>query len=337
MNKFWKVSFILLIAVFVISEIVAAKSDLNSKKGLLMVLAVKTDPAVAAFTNIQVVSMKNICRNRSISYEKIICTSLNRMEVVGIDPENQLYMQNILAAKMKNWTSSASENNLIFMIKPEAESRIREHLIDEVLVIIHRRIHELGAVNPIIRKEGIHTDRIRVELPILEDPERVKKLILTPARLEFKEIVSGPFPSEVKAKNKYKGRLPKGVQLLRQKTEILVEEPRWFIVNFAPIIDGKGLKNASRSQDEYGAPAIGLHFTDKEAKKLELYTKTHIGKCLAIALDNQIEAVPTIRSIISAIAIIHGRFHIQEVDDIVLMLKSGSLPATLRIVEERII
>jgi preprotein translocase subunit SecD len=64
-------------------------------------------------------------------------------------------------------------------------------------------------------------------------------------------------------------------------------------------------------------------------------TEQHVGERLAIVLDKMVSSAPTINERIGAEGIIHGRFTVQQAEDLALLLRSGALPASLRVLEER--
>ncbi|HNX97616.1 MAG TPA: protein translocase subunit SecD, partial [Candidatus Aminicenantes bacterium] len=162
-----------------------------------------------------------------------------------------------------------------------------------------------------------------------------KSLIKSTAMLEFKEVVAGPFLNEEAALTQYKGVLPEDLMLVKANPRRM--DKGVYVMKLASVVTGKDLKRAHRTQDEYGAPAVGFSFNNQGADKFYRFTSASIGKLMAIVLDDRAESVATIQDAISNDGIIHGRFTVQEVDDIVLVLKSGALPAPLKYLEERTI
>jgi preprotein translocase subunit SecD len=153
--------------------------------------------------------------------------------------------------------------------------------------------------------------------------------------LEFKLVVSGPFLTEEAALKDYNGKLPDDLEIVKTNPRRL--EKGFYVLKAATVVPGKDLKSARRAQDQYGAPAVGFSFNSQGSDIFEKFTAANIGKQLSIVLDDRIESVATIQDVISGDGIIHGRFTIDEVDDIVLVLRSGALPAPLKYIEERTI
>jgi preprotein translocase subunit SecD len=71
------------------------------------------------------------------------------------------------------------------------------------------------------------------------------------------------------------------------------------------------------------------------AKKFERFTEANIGNRLAIVLDNQYRSAPTIQNKISDNGRITGAANQQDASDLALVLRAGSLPASLVYLEER--
>jgi preprotein translocase subunit SecD len=178
-------------------------------------------------------------------------------------------------------------------------------------------------------------DKLLIDLPGIDNPERVKTLIKSTAMLEFRSVVSGPFQTEEAALKDYNGQLPEDLEIVRTNPRRL--DKGFYVLKAATVVPGKDLKGAHRAQDQYGAPAVGFSFNSQGAAQFEKFTAANIGKLLSIVLDDRIESVATIQDVISGDGIIHGRFTVDEVDDIVLVLRSGALPAPLKYIEERTI
>jgi preprotein translocase subunit SecD len=147
--------------------------------------------------------------------------------------------------------------------------------------------------------------------------------------------MAGPYPTEEEALKEYSGVLPEDLMIM--KTNPRRMDKGFYVLKKASVVTGKDLKNARRSQDNYGAPAVGFSLNSQGAGKFEKFTAANIGKRLSIVLDGRIESVASINDAISYDGIIQGRFTVQEVDDLVLVLRSGALPASVKELEQRTI
>ena len=193
---------------------------------------------------------------------------------------------------------------------------IKNNALDHSLEIVRRRIDEVGTKDPTIIRRG--NDRILIELPGIDDPNRIKNLLGKTARLEFRLVSEGDenFSSEM-------------ISFEDESTELKV--------NKRIVMSGDNLVNAQPSYDSANNQTIVNFSLDRVgAKKFGRTTSKNIGKRLAIILDNKIISAPQIReAILSGNGQISGNFSFQSATDLALLLRSGSLPAPLNVIEER--
>ena len=194
---------------------------------------------------------------------------------------------------------------------------IKNSSLDQALEIVRRRIDEIGTNEPNILKRG--NDRILVELPGLDDPMRIKKLLGKTANLSFRFVTQNSeetFGSE------------------KLSFEDGTEDA---IVSKRIILSGDNLLDAQPRMDNQNNETVVTFTLDRVgAKRFAKATSSGIGKRLAIVLDGKIVSAPVIRdSIMSGNGQISGNFTFQSATDLALLLRSGALPAPLSIIEER--
>jgi len=193
---------------------------------------------------------------------------------------------------------------------------IKNSSLDQSLEIVRRRIDEVGTNEPTIIRRG--SDRILIELPGLEDPNRIKELLGKTANLSFRLVsdTEDAFGSE---------------KLFFEDSEDQLNISKRIIVS------GDSLTNANPTLDNQTNQAIvNFTFDRVGAKKFARATTENVGKRLAIILDNKIISAPSIReAILGGSGQISGNFTFQSATDLALLLRSGALPAPLTIVEER--
>ena len=88
---------------------------------------------------------------------------------------------------------------------------------------------------------------------------------------------------------------------------------------------GAHLERVSKSQDSVGMPAVSFEMTASSKGPFTNFTKEYKGHEMAILLNNEIATAPTIEDVLPGSGIIKGRFTDQEVDELVRVLRSGSL------------
>ena len=187
--------------------------------------------------------------------------------------------------------------------------------LKQSIEIIRRRIDDVGTKEPTILQRG--DKRILVELPGIDNPERVKELLGKTAQLTFRLVSNdNEFGSE---------------------KLILSDTNEELTVNKRVVINGENLIDAQPSFDnQSNQPLVTFTLDRLGSQKFGKTTTENVGKRLAIILDNAIISAPQIREAITAgTGTISGGFSFQEATDLALLLRSGALPTPINIVEER--
>lgn len=203
----------------------------------------------------------------------------------------------------------------------------RDDASERVVEIIRNRIDELGVTEPVITRQG--KDQVIVQLPGVTDRERAKEIVGKTAHLEFKMVnEDSALLTQAQA-----GTVPEGYEYKDMKDGAF---GRKVLVEAAPALTGEHLTTASIGFDQYGQSIVQLQFDNEGAKIFERTTAQSIGKQMAIVLDGKIHSAPVIRDRIpNGQAQISGGFTPDEASDLALVLRAGSLPAPVEIIEER--
>lgn len=192
---------------------------------------------------------------------------------------------------------------------------IKTSALGQSLEIVRKRIDETGTKDPTIIKRG--NDRILIELPGLDDPDRIKNLLGKTANLTFRLVSTDEnFGSEL----------------------LFFEDGRTKLnVNKRVVISGDNLINARPTfSNQTNETTVSFTLDRVGSKKFGKVTSQNVGKRLAIILDNKIISAPTINEpILGGNGQISGNFTFQSATDLALLLRSGALPAPLNIIEER--
>jgi preprotein translocase subunit SecD len=99
---------------------------------------------------------------------------------------------------------------------------------------------------------------------------------------------------------------------------------------------GSDLKWAGPGADQFGGPVVNIEFNPQGTRLFGDVTTRSIGRPLAIILDGKIISAPEVKEPIpSGRAQISGNFTIQEVQDLVIKLRAGSLPVPVEVIESR--
>jgi preprotein translocase subunit SecD len=222
-------------------------------------------------------------------------------------------------------------------LKPEVARAIRDIAVRQGLETIRNRIDQFGVAEPVIQRQGIEGDRIVVQLPGVDDPARVKDLIRATAFLEIKPVVRAA-PTEESLLAAPNNQVPEDSEVVTGDIEDLegrVTGKEYYLLKKVSVVTGRDLRNARRSQDQFGQPAVSFTLNPEGATKFSAYTGAHIGDRMAIVLDNKVRSAPVIRGHISDSGIIEGNFTVQGAEDLALVLRAGALPASITYLEER--
>ena len=222
-------------------------------------------------------------------------------------------------------------------LKDPIVRNIKDMAVRQALETIRNRVDAFGVSEPVIQRQGLEGNRIVVQLPGVDDPARVKSLIQATAFLEIKPVVSVA-PTRESLLATTGGKVPEGDEVVSGDVEDMegqVTGKEYYLLRAASVVTGRDLRNARRSQDEYGQPAVSFTLNPEGAKKFGAYTTAHIGDRMAIVLDNKVRSAPVIRGAISDSGIIQGNFSVQGAEDLALVLRAGALPASLTYLEER--
>ncbi|MBX3567258.1 MAG: protein translocase subunit SecDF [Rhizobiaceae bacterium] len=192
--------------------------------------------------------------------------------------------------------------------------------------VIGRRVNELGTTEPVIQRQG--SDRILVQVPGLQDPQRLKDILGQTAKLTFQMV-----DQSVPVQEAIQGRPPAGSSV-RYSTD---DPPVPYLIEDRVIVSGENLVDAQATYDQRTSePVVSFRFDGKGAARFGQATQQNVGRLFAIILDNQVISAPQIREpILGGTGQISGNFTAQSANDLAVLLRAGALPADLKIVEER--
>ncbi|CAN5364834.1 protein translocase subunit SecD [soil metagenome] len=250
------------------------------------------------------------------------------------------------------WTQSVSGGTITWSLPLQVQNRLKEQAVDQAMKIIESRINAFGVKEPTLQKGSKDSGQILLQMPGVEDPERVKQLIGAESRLSLMKVVSPAnpspaqtFPTEAAALQSLGGTLPANRLILRYadrdetpKTDQTQPQPTKFvIVEYPAIIQGDELRDAaavsrSGSGSDY---QITFAFKPAGAQIFGDWTGKNINNYMAVVLNDEVKSIAFIKSQIFDSGEISGRFTKATAEDLALTLKSGALPAAIDYQEER--
>jgi preprotein translocase subunit SecD len=224
----------------------------------------------------------------------------------------------------RDWNVSVVDGNRIVMVPTQAGL---DNALDSAMAttreVVYNRVDPDGTKEVTVIRQGER--RILVQVPGLQNPEGLKALIGKTARLDFKLVDLQATPQQLQT-----GRAPPGSQILP------VQEGGRMAVKRRAIVGGDQLIDAKQAFDQNNRPAVSITFDSKGGRAFAKVTQENTGKPFAIILDDVVLSAPNINEpILGGGAIIMGNFTVQSANDLAVQLRSGKLPVTLKVIEER--
>ncbi|MCB1383752.1 MAG: protein translocase subunit SecDF [Notoacmeibacter sp.] len=198
--------------------------------------------------------------------------------------------------------------------------------LGQSIEVVSRRVNELGTTEPVIQRQG--NDRILVQVPGLDDPQRLKDILGQTAKLTF-QMVDQSMPVQ----EALQGRPPAGTSI-KYSTD---DPPVPYLIEDRVIVSGENLTDAQPTFDQRTSEAVvSFRFDTKGATRFGQATQQNVGRLFAIILDDKVVSAPRINEpILGGSGQISGSFTAQSANDLAVLLRAGALPATLTIIEER--
>jgi len=201
-------------------------------------------------------------------------------------------------------------------------TQLRSRTVDQSIEIVRRRIDETGTREPTIVRQG--EDRIVVQVPGVTDPQKLKDLLRSEAKLTFQMVEETAIGAAT---------LPPTV--MRVEHADPADGPA-LPLQKRILVAGENLTDAQQSFDQNSLPAVSFKFDTLGARKFGDATSKNVGKRFAIVLDDKIISAPVIKdAILGGSGIISGNFTTESARDLALLLRAGALPAPLTVIEER--
>ena len=299
---------------------------LDLQGGSYILLEIDTKPIVNQKLQTKVIPIKKLLNNNRIKFKNFTISQNNLS--FRIDEKEQKKLENLFFKKQDNTINNFipeynkfeldlvfSQNIVSIQFSKFGLVSLNNAALKQSIEIIRRRIDDVGTKEPTILQRG--DKRILVELPGIDNPDRIKELLGKTAQLTFRLV------SE---------EIGFGYEKL-----ILSENNEELTVSKRIVISGENLIDAQPQFDnQSNQPLVRFNLDRLGAQKFGRITTENIGRRLAIVLDNSVISAPNIREAITGgTGTISGGFSFQEATDLALLLRSGALPAPINIVEER--
>ena len=215
------------------------------------------------------------------------------------------------------------DGSFVVTLSPVALTDRATAAVQQSIEIVRRRIDETGVVDPQITRQGDR--RIVVQLPGIEDPNRIKQLLGQTARMTFRLVAEDVNPTV--------STPPAGVDFLPDES---IPGSK-IAVRRRVEVDGANLTDARAGQNpQTGEWVVNFTFDSVGTRRFADVSRTNVGHRFAIVLDDKVISAPVIREpITGGRGQISGHFDAKSATDLSVLLRAGALPAPLTVVEER--
>lgn len=294
-----------------------------------MLLGVKTEEAVVARIEAIASSVNYFTESEDILIDEL---EFNEAEVTFTLLDDTLKAPLDEYIKTLKGVSVALDGlNYTLFLTPEEVALTKNSALLQSVETIRNRLDQFGLAEPTVARQG--ADKILVELPGIktqEEEQRARKLIGKTAHLlmmavdEDKDQLAGSITEAEAAAF--------GDVLFSD----VYDENRKYVLKKIPILDGSKLTDARVGYDENNRPIINFSLDGEGARIFGDFSGKSVGKRLAVVLDKKVYSAPVIRERIGGgSGQISGNFTVQEASDLSIALRSGSLAASVTMLEKR--
>lgn len=219
-------------------------------------------------------------------------------------------------------------DGLVRLAPTDAASAARLHeLVEDAIAMIEQRLKDAGVKLASVQPDG--TDRIRIFLPGMMEPERVTAIFARKVKVSFRLVDLSMPPEQAQS-----GTPPASAEVL-----LGFKDRSPYLVTRESALDGDDISYAgpgfaSGTKD----PIASFRFNGRGTRRFAHVTEENVGKPFAIVLDDKVISAPVIREpITGGSGQISGNFTLAEANSVAMLLRAGSLPGHLGLVEQQVI
>jgi preprotein translocase subunit SecD len=314
---------------------------LDLKGGTHLILQVQVNDAVNVDAQNAMEVLKEQLRNHKIDYTDISQpdpqNNPDHIAIKGVPAAARSDLRSIVQERLPDYdVASGAGDTWNLSMKPSNLNDLKNRAVTQAIETIRNRIDALGVSEPTIQEHGLGQYQILVQLPGVDDPERVKEIMQNTAMLEIKQVTGGPYPSQAAALQANNGIIPADQLLLPGNTlGGRSEGEQWYLVSRVSAISGKDLRHADPSTDQNTQPDVNFQLTRDGGQRFFNFTSAHVKDSLGVVLDGKVREVATIDEPIRDQVQIRGHMDAQAAKDLAMILNSGALPASIHYLEER--
>ncbi len=305
---------------------------LDLQGGTHLVLQVHVQEAVNSTTDRDMEALNTALQPLGAQAAKTDLAHPEVITVTGGTPAQQSAIHDVLTGNEYSGydISSGANGSYVLTMKEAAIRDLEARTLQTSIETIRERVDSLGVSEPVIEQYGLGDNQILVELPGVTDLSRVENIIQSTAKLEIHAVVAGqgPWPDQQQALAALGGTVPPDEELLPGNNGAGGPD-QWYLLKRASIVEGTDFRGAQPSTDQNGQPDITFNLTTEAGDRFYKYTSANVNTGMAVVLENKVKEVANIESAIRDNGEIHGGFSQQQANDLSLMLRTGSLPASI--------
>jgi preprotein translocase subunit SecD len=270
--------------------------------------------------------LRKYLREDKIGYKNLVVKNKAvQFELRNLEDYKQV--KKILGKVDREITVENDNTNIKLSYSDSKLAELRYQVIAQSIEIIRMRVDSTGTTEPNIQRQG--DKHILLQVPGEENPQQLKNILGKTAKLTFHLV-----DETANIQQALNGHLPFGSILVKGENEN--KQEYYVVVKKKAIVSGDQLTTAQASFNQNSQPAVAFSFNNLGSKLFAEITKNNSGKRLAIVLDNKLLSAPVINEpILGGSGIILGNFTVESANELALLLRAGSLPAPLKIIEER--
>lgn len=334
---------------------------LDLKGGSQLVMRVKTAEFLKSLTEGNASAIQEAAKAAGLPAKEVKAETAGdnyRITLEALDASKLTEIDEAVKKKvdLTDWSGSSSGNTVSWTLGATAQRALGEQATEQAKKIIESRLDAVGVAEPLVQRHGSQSShQILVQMPGIQDPERVKQLLKAESKLEMVHVVSHPqtvgpvqtYNTEEEAKASLGGTVPQNRRVLPYTERMdpttagqdnqAQPQKKWVVVESPAIVAGSELRNAAAIQGRGGSDDYQISFALKPtgAEKFGAWTGANINEYMGVVLNDEVKSIAYIKSRIDDQGEISGSFTKEAADDLALTLRSGALPAPIEYMEER--
>jgi preprotein translocase subunit SecD len=316
---------------------------LDLRGGAHLILQVVVSEAVSAETDNTAGRIQQDLRAAGLTFSQVYKPDPAKPGVIRVEGTAQAKANTVrstLDAKYSNeydLTGGGADNTWTLTMKPPVLLALEKKTVQQAIEAIRDRVDSLGVSEPTIQEYGLGENQILVELPGIDDLDRVKSIIQSTARLEIHAVVGGPYPDEAAALASVGGALPAD-EVLKHGSGALAtgsDADSVYVLQRISVVAGSDFRSADPGTDQNGLRNVHFTLTNEAGDRFYEYTSANVGRSMAVVMGDRVREVASIKNAIRDSGQIDGSFTADEVLILSKMLRTGALPASLNYLEDR--